>query len=38
MIVVDLVADLRFNGFLYLSFELLERNGERVFDPANSGV
>ena len=26
------------NGFQYLLFELLERNGQRVFKPANSGV
>ena len=38
MIVEDLVADPRYNGFQYLSFELLERNGQRVFGPANSGV
>ena len=25
-------------GFQYLSFELLEQNGPRVFKPANSGV
>ena len=29
---------MRYNGYQYLSFELLERNGERVFGPANSGV
>ena len=38
MIVEDLVADVRFNGYQSLSFELLEQNGERVFGPANSGV
>ena len=32
------MADVRFNGCQYLSFELLERNGERAFGPANSGV
>ena len=26
------------NGFQYLLFELPERNGQRVFKPANSGV
>ena len=29
---------MRFHGCQYLSFELLERNGERAFGPANSGV
>ena len=38
VIVEDLVADVRFNGCQYLSFELLERNSERAFGPANSGV
>ena len=38
VIVVDLVANLRLNGFQYLSFELLEQNGQRVFGPVNSGV
>ena len=38
MIIEDLVSDVRYNGHQYLSFELLERNGERVFGPANSGV
>ena len=38
MIVEDLVADVRFNGCQYLTFELLEQNGERAFGPANSGV
>ena len=32
------MADVQFNGCQYLSFELLERNGERAFGPANSGV
>ena len=35
--VENLVFDVRYNGYQYLSFELLERNGERVFGPANSG-
>ena len=38
MIVEDLVVDVRNNGYQSLSFELLERNGERAFGPANSGV
>ena len=38
MIVEELVADVRNNGYHYLLFELLERNGERAFGPANSGV
>ena len=38
VIVEDLVGDPRFNGYQYLSFQLLERNGQRVFRPANSGV
>ena len=36
--VKDLMADVRYNGYQYLSFELLERNGEWVFGPAISGV
>ena len=32
MIEGDLVADVRYNGYQYLSFELLERNGKRVLD------
>ena len=36
--VEDLVADVQYNGYQSLSFELLERNAERVFGPANSGV
>ena len=38
MNVEDLVDDVRNNGYQYLSFELLERNGDRVFGPANLGV
>ena len=38
VIVEDLVADVRFNGCQHLSFELLERNGQRVFGPSNSEV
>ena len=38
VIVEDLLADLRFNGFRFLLFEILEQNGQRVFGPANSGV
>ena len=38
MIEGDLVADVQYNGYQYLSFELLERNGERVSGPANLGV
>ena len=38
MIEGDLMADVRYNGYQYLSFKLLERNGERVFGPAYSGV
>ena len=38
VIVEDLVGDPRFNGYQYLSFQLLERNGQRVFGPANSGI
>ena len=38
MNVEDLVADVQHNGYQSLSFELLERNAERVFGPANSGV
>ena len=38
VIVQEMVADPRYNDFQYLSFELLERNGQRVFGPANSGV
>ena len=34
LIPVELVR----NDFQYLSFELLERNGQRVFKPTNSGV
>ena len=34
LIPVELVR----NGFQYLSFELLEQNGQRVFKPANSGI
>jgi len=37
-IIEDLLADLRYRGYQYLSFKLLERNGQRVFGPANSGV
>ena len=32
------MADVKFNGFQYLSIELQERNGEMVFGPANSSV
>jgi len=35
----DLIpVELARKGFQYLSFELLEQNGQRVFKPANSGV
>ena len=36
--VEDLVADVQYDGYQSLSFELLEQNGERVLGPANSGV
>ena len=38
VIVHDLLADVRFNGYQYLSFDLLVQNGQWVFGPANSGV
>ena len=38
VIVGDMVVDVRFNVYQYLSFELLERNGQKAFGPKNSGV
>ena len=38
VIVEDLLADVQFNCFQYLSFEILERNGQRVYGHTNSGV
>ena len=37
-ILEDLIADAGYAGHQYLSFELLERDGYRVFGPANSTV
>ena len=37
-ILEDLLADQGYVGYQYLSFKLLERNGSRVFGPANSTV
>ena len=34
----DLIADERFAGHQYLSFELRERDGSRVFGPANGSL
>ena len=38
MIIEVMLADVRFDDFQSLSFELLERNGRRVFGPTNSVV
>ena len=37
-IMEDLIADERFAGHQYLSFELRERDGFRMFGPANGSL